>query len=151
GRWFGGEGVEAVEDGWWCGVVGVSGGGGDPDGGGAVGQGDRVVGPAGGLFGVVARFAQSLPVVEAGGPGLGVGQDVVGVADGGVAPGGAAGDVPGDEGFPEGSGERAAAGVAVGQGVLDGVGEQPAHPDLHPVAHPGQVNAAGGTGVTGAG
>jgi hypothetical protein len=48
-------------------------------------------GPVGGLLGVVAGLAVALPVVDAGRPAVFGGQDVIGVADRGVAPGGAAG------------------------------------------------------------
>src|SRR3954465_8272832 len=52
-----------VWEGWWVAGVGVPGGGGDLDPVGGPGRsGSGCGGPAGGLFGVVAGLAESLPV-----------------------------------------------------------------------------------------
>src|SRR3954462_4247550 len=82
-----------VWEGWWGAGVGVPGGGGDLDGisgiAGVAGPGragSGCGGPAGGLFGVVAGLAESLPVRRGRRAALGLGDDVVGVPDRGPAP-----------------------------------------------------------------
>src|SRR3954467_659491 len=69
-----------VWEGWWVAGVGVPGGGGDLDGisgiAGVAGpgrSGSGCGGPVGGLFGVVAGLAQSLPVRCTGVAALGLG------------------------------------------------------------------------------
>src|SRR6476660_473353 len=76
-----GGGVVGVA-GWRCEYEGMS------------GSGAGLGAPAWGFFGVVAGFAEPCSVAAAGGAAVVPGDDVVQVADGGVAVGGAAGVVP---------------------------------------------------------
>ena len=123
---------DAGRCGWWA-VVGVAGGGGGFDG--AVGSGGD--GPAGCLFGVVARFAGQLPVAQGGGAAVGVVVLVVVVAAGGVAEGGAAGPVPDEQELLHGGGEAAGCGSVAASCPVVGVGVEPAE-------HGGGLRVRGG-------
>ena len=91
--------------------------------------------PAGGLFGVVAGGTQPLPVGGAGWSAGVVGDDVVDVADRGVAPGGAAGaEVAGDQEAAQVAGEEPSAGVHRDQLAGAGVGVEPTQPDSRHLA-----------------
>ncbi len=124
------------------GAVSVAGGGGGLDGVAAQEVVDHFLGPAGGLFRVVAGLAEALGVLCGGGAALVGGDDVVAVAGGGVAPGGAAQALVAQvEVRREPVGGETLSG---GQGdeVAGGVGVQPADPGL-------DVLGGAGDGLTG--
>src|SRR4051794_36189660 len=98
-------------------------GGVDGDG---VAVGFRCAGPARGFFDIVAVLANALPVDDRRRSALVVRGDVVGVPDGGVAPGCSAVLVAGEQVLPHGVREGASSGVGVDQVPGVGVGVEPA-------------------------
>ena len=114
-------------DGWvgGAGVAQVSGGGGQGDVGGGEGVRDGVVVPAGGLLGVVAGFAESLAVVGVVAPAGGAGDDVVVVAERGVAVRGAAAAVAQVDEVGQGVAEVAGGGLEGDERAGGGHREEP--------------------------
>jgi len=110
-------------------VVACAGGGGGEDDHDVVGEVVGGGGPAGGLFGVVAAFAEALGVVGGGGSAVGVSGGVVDVFDGGAAVGGATPLVAGDDQLAKVFGEVAAFAVGAGDDAGAFVGVEPADPD----------------------
>ncbi len=136
--------------------VGVPGRGGDQDLVAVAEQSECL--PAGGFLGVVAGLAEALAVLGGGLAAVDHPRDVVGVADGGVAPRRAADLVADDEELAQLAVEGAAAGVHRDQGVRVGVGVEAAEPGAgrlaDDVAGQGGVDRAvaddaGGGGVVG--
>ncbi len=87
--------------------------------------GHRGGAPAGGFLGLVAAGAESLPVRGGGGSAVGVGSDVVELADRGVAERGSAGLVAGDEEAAQTAVEDPASGLERDEGAGVGAGPQP--------------------------